>query len=149
MKIIVRSAAVLGAVASLALATASAQAQASPARIVAVEGCSASPAQQAMHFVSIFGTGVDQPGVPAMLMIAFENRAAKPLSSVDFGLVQDGKVLAVVRDVGRFTSSALVMHAYGLGEDRVPRSDRPVSCVPLTAIYTDGSTWMNAKMPAH
>lgn len=82
-----------------------------------------------------------------MLMIAFKNDASRPLSSIDFGVVRGGKVIAVVRDAGSFSNSTVIMHAFHLPP--VMESKESVTCVPLAAKYADGSSWMTPEMPAH
>jgi hypothetical protein len=135
-------------VAACALQAAPAYAQQmQPAPSINVEGCAASAGSPAMHYMGIFGAAVEQPAIPPMLMIAFKAQTAKPLSSIDFGVVRNGKVVMTVRDVGTFSPDAVIMHAYGLASP--PQSNEPITCVPLMAKYTDGSSWMNPTMPAH
>jgi hypothetical protein len=113
---------------------------------VTVNGCAASPPHNAQTWLNVFGSNVHEPAMPAMLMIDFQNASSKPISSVDFGFVQNGRVVTTVRDVGMFAPNAVIMHAYGL-DYTVPNASG--TCVPLRIQYADGSSWMNPTMPAH
>ena|GEM_PF-7009569 len=138
--------ATIGALSAIALSSGGLQAQES-AKIVSIEGCAASKGTEPMAYMNNFGAHVEQPGLPPMLMVAFTDVSPKPLASVDFGLIRDGKLVATVRDVGTFTPNALVMHAYGVEPGAVPPANAQVSCIPLMAKYADGSTWVNPQMP--
>jgi hypothetical protein len=137
----------LAALAAIAFAGGSAGA-AQPAGLVAIEGCSASKGTAPMSFMNNFGVHVEQPGLPPMLMIAFTDVSTKPLASIDFGLLSNDKLVAVVRDVGSFAPNAVVMHAFGVEPGAVPPANASVSCVALMAKYADGSTWINPQMPS-
>jgi hypothetical protein len=138
---------VAGIIAAALLTTGIAQAR--PAsEVVTVQGCGASQGMQDVSFMDPFGKHIEQPPVPPMVMIAYTNAGAKAFKAVEFGVVNDGKVVAVVRDQGHFSPGSEIMHAYGISADRVPKAGR-VTCVPLMATYEDGSTWMNPTMPGH
>jgi hypothetical protein len=117
--------------------------------VIRVNGCVASPARPEASYMGPFNKMVLQPGLPPMAMIDFVNASNAPISSVEFGLIADGKLLAVVRDVGTFTPNASIMHAYGIAETAVPAADATTECVPLRVRYADGTTWLNPTMPAH
>lgn len=131
--------ALLATAAAALLSASPALAQQSPP--VSVEACSADAGLPALQFVNPFGVAQDQAAVPPMLMIAFKNTAAHPLSTVDFGVVRGGKVIAVVRDAGSFANSAVIMHAFHLPS--IMQSEESVTCIPLAAKYADGSSWMS------
>jgi hypothetical protein len=117
--------------------------------VVQVHGCVASAGAPAQTFTSPFGQQVAQPSLPPMLMIDFANASSNPIATVDFGLVSNGKVVAMVRDVGMFAPNATVMHAYGIQASQVPGSGSAATCIPLSVKYADGTTWMNPNMPGH
>jgi hypothetical protein len=134
-------------VAALAVAApASADTMASP--VVKVNACGGSAASAAQNYMNVFGGSVTQAATPAMLMIDFKNVSQKPISSVEFGYVQNGKVRATVRDAGTFDPDSVVMHAFALGDASLVANASTMSCVPLRVKFADGSTWMNPEMPA-
>ncbi len=116
---------------------------------IKVNGCVATAATHSQTWLTSFGTNVTQPGIPPVLMIDFANTSQKSISSVEFGLVENGRIVAMVRDVGTFAPNASVMHAYGIRDTGGSSSAEPASCVPLAVHYTDGTAWMNSNMPAH
>jgi hypothetical protein len=143
----VKNAYLLSAVLLAVGAPVAAQAQ-STMQIVQVHGCVASAGAAAQNFTSPFGQMVAQPSLPPMLMIDFANVSSNPIASVDFGLVSNGKVVAMVRDTGMFAPNATIMHAYGIQASQVP-SGSGATCIPLRVQYANGTTWMNPDMPGH
>jgi hypothetical protein len=119
----------------------------SAASVIQVNGCAASGATDSRTFTSPFGVSLTQPGLPPMLMIDYVNVSTKPAVSVDFGIVNDGKLVTMVNDIGMYAPQASIMHAYGIAQ--VPSKTMGLMCVPLTVKYADGTIWMNPAMPAH
>jgi hypothetical protein len=121
----------------------------SMAEVVHVDACAASAGRPEASYMGPFNKMVLQPALPPMAMIDFFNASSRPISAVEFGLIADGKLLAVLRDVGSFAPNARIMHAYGIAEAAVPPANATTECVPLRVRYADGATWMNPSMPAH
>jgi len=117
------------------------------APVVKVNGCGASATMPAQVFTSVFGGPMTQAATPAMLMIDFTNASKKPISSVEFGYVENGKVRAMVKDVGSFSPESTVMHAFMLSDESLLAHAATMTCVPLRVKYADGTTWMNPEMP--
>ncbi len=136
----------VGLVAALPAAIAAAPAAAD---VIRVDGCVASPARPEASYMGPFTKMILQPGLPAMALVDFVNASNAPIDTVEFGLVADGKLLAVVRDQGSFAPNARIMHAYGIADSAVPPAGSTAECVPLRVRYADGTTWMNPTMPAH
>ena len=84
--------------------------------------------------------------MPAMVIIGYVNTAATPIATIDFGLLVNGKVAAMFRDVGTFAPQAHVMHAFGVYGKDVPYMHMAMSCIPLRIRYTDGTSWTNPTM---
>jgi hypothetical protein len=133
----------------LALAPSATSAAPMASQVIRVNNCVASPARPEASYMGPFNKMVLQPGLPPMAMIDFLNASNASISSVEFGLVADGKLLAVVRDMGSFAPNVQIMHAYGLAEAAVPPTNTMTQCVPLRVRYADGTTWMNPNMPTH
>jgi len=127
-------------------ATASAQ---TTQQVIKVNGCAATAATHSQTWLTSLGSNVTQPGVPPVLMIDFANTSQKAISSIEFGLVENGRIVAMVRDVGMFAPNAIVMHAYGISDKSVPANAASTACVPLALHYADGTMWMNSNLPAH
>lgn len=119
------------------------------ADVIRVEGCAASAGHAQQSFMGPFHEMITQPSLPPMAMIDFSNVSNDPITSVEFGLVAGGKVLAIVRDDGSFAPNARIMHAYGIEAAAVPPAGTIAECVPLRVHYANGTTWMNPSMPAH
>lgn len=117
--------------------------------VVRVDGCVASPARPEASYMGPFTKMILQPGLPAMALVDFVNASGASINTVEFGLVADGKLLAVVRDQGSFAPNVHIMHAYGIADSAVPPAGSTTECVPLRVRYADGTTWMNPTMPAH
>ncbi len=137
----------LGALVAVLAGAAPASAQMMATQVVKVNACGGSAAMAPQSYVNVFGGSVSQAGTPAMLMIDFKNISEKPISSVEFGYVQNGKVRATVRDAGMFDPNSVIMHAFALGDASILANASTMSCVPLRVKYADGSTWMNPDMP--
>jgi hypothetical protein len=116
---------------------------------IRVDGCAASKASAGRTFVDIFGENVSQAAMPAMLMVDYANESARPVTAVDFGLIKDGKLVAMVRDTGTIAPNARIMHAFGIDERAIPDRITASSCLPLRVQYADGTSWMNPNLPAH
>ena len=84
-----------------------------------------------------------------MLIVHYTNASPDPISTIDFGLVADGKLTAMVRDVGSFAPQANIMHAFEIADNAVPKPRTPTSCVPLRIHYANGQTWTNPAPPSH
>jgi hypothetical protein len=130
------------------LAAAPACAADAPAQAVTVSTCEATGPRNAQNWLNVFGVNVSQPATPAMLMIDFQNASNKPIATVEFGYVRNGRIVAMVRDTGTFAPNAAITHGYGLS-DTAGEIAMGGTCVPLRVQYADGSTWMNSAMPAH
>ena len=88
---------VAGVIAATLLSTGIASAM--PASdVFTVQGCGASAGMQSDTFMDVFGNHVLQPSVGPMVMIAYTNASNKPVKAVEFGVVNNGKLVAVVRD---------------------------------------------------
>jgi hypothetical protein len=135
--------------AGLVAASPAAIAAAPAADVVRVDGCAASPARPEASYMGPFTKMILQPGLPAMALVDFVNASSASIDTIEFGLVADGKLLAVVRDRGSFAPNARIMHAYGIADSAVPPAGSTPECVPLRVRYADGTTWMNPSMPAH
>lgn len=80
------------------------------------------------------------------LGIDFKNISSKTMTTIEFGLITNGMLLAEVRDTGSFTTGAEIKHKYGLKNSVFPIVT-PVRCVPLRITFADGTKWRNPKLP--
>ncbi len=83
----------------------------------------------------------------AELAIDYVNLTPHPMKSIDFGLVANGKLVAIVRDVGTFSQGAEIKHKFGISPNVFPISTGLPVCAPLHVVYENGTTWTNPKLP--
>ena len=84
----------------------------------------------------------------AFLAIDYFNRSAVPISSIEFGLVANGRLVAEVRDVGTFSPGAEIKHEFGLSPNVFPIQTALAKCVPLRVTFQDGTRWKNPRLPS-
>jgi len=142
------SIALAGAILSLVAVPASTSAAPTAAQTVNVGGCMARAAVPAQNWMSPFNTPMTEPGTPAMVVVDYTNVATNPLAQVDFAIVANGKTVTMVRDTGSFAPNARIMHGFAIADSAVPEGGA-VTCVPIRAKFSDGTTWMNPTMPSH
>ena len=99
----------------------------------------------------VYGYRYYQPAMTApnpTLSISYMNVWPKTASTVEFGLVAHGNLVAEVRDVGTFSQNAPIKHQFGLNPNVFPLGTAFTRCVPLRVTFADGSRWRNANLPA-
>ena len=148
--------------AACAIVSLSAAASAAPGPI-AVQECNpssgaASPGYVAAYYPAgpfwwqdVYGYRYYEPRMTApnpTLSIGYMNTWAKPASSVEFGLVARGDLVAEVKDVGTFSQNAAIKHRFGLNPNVFPLGTGLARCVPLRVTFADGSHWRNPRLPA-
>jgi hypothetical protein len=83
----------------------------------------------------------------ATLSIDYVNVSSQVMTTVDFGLVARGRLVAEVRDVGKFSPHAEIKHQFGLSNNVFPLRTALSQCIPLHIIYAGGATWTNPHLP--
>jgi hypothetical protein len=81
------------------------------------------------------------------LSIDYTNVTNKVMTTIDFGLIARGKLVAEVRDVGKFSPHIEIKHQFGLDRNVFPLRTALSACVPLHIIYADQTTWTNPHLP--
>jgi hypothetical protein len=76
----------------------------------------------------------------AFLSIGYENKAAVVATEIDFGLLVGGSLVAVVKDVGRFSPGVKIDHEFVLSREIFPLVGEPF-CSVLRVKYADGTSW--------
>jgi len=84
----------------------------------------------------------------AELAIDYLNVTHYVMSTIEFGLVANGRLVAEVRDVGKFSPRAEIKHRFGLDPNVFPLGTGLPQCVPLRVTYADGTQWVNPHLPA-
>jgi hypothetical protein len=89
------------------------------------------------------------PAMPTngTLSIDYRNVTSRVMTTIDFGLVARGRLVAEVRDVGKFSPNAEIKHQFGLSNNVFPLRTALVSCIPLHIVFADGSSWKNPHLP--
>ena len=82
------------------------------------------------------------------LSIDYMNVSTRTMTTIDFGLVARGRLVAEVRDVGKFSPKAEIKHQFGLDPNVFPLRTALATCVPLHIVFADGTSWKNPHLPA-
>jgi hypothetical protein len=83
----------------------------------------------------------------AELAIDFVNLSPHTMKTIDFGLVANGKLVAIVRDEGTFSQGAEIKHKFGISPNVFPISTGLPVCTPLHVVYQNGTTWTDPELP--
>lgn len=106
---------------------------------------------EAHRWIDIWGrrhTGLVFPYWDAFLAISFRNLASTPATEVDFGLVARGNLIAIAKDVGRFSTGALIKgDEFSVSRDIFPMGNAVPYCAVLRVIYANGTIWKNPDPP--
>jgi hypothetical protein len=81
------------------------------------------------------------------LSIDYMNGSTQVMTTIDFGLVARGRLVAEVRDVGKFSPNAEIKHQFGVSNNVFPLRTALAQCLPLHIIYANGTTWTNPHLP--
>jgi len=81
------------------------------------------------------------------LYIDYVNAAPNEMATIDFGLVARGHLVAEVRDVGKFSPGVEIKHRFGISPNVFPLGTALPACVPLRVEYTNGTHWLNPRLP--
>lgn len=98
---------------------------------------------QTIH--GLYGRTYVQPGMPTSVMVHYTNDGELAATTVEFGLVVDGRVRSELRDVGSFARGAEIRHSLGVKHDVA--LGNATHCVPLRVVFSDGSVWKNPDPP--
>ena len=82
----------------------------------------------------------------AALNITFENVAAKPIRSIDFGVLADGQLITETTDFGTFSPNVEVRHSLDLNPFVFPLPTRTPTCTALQVTFQDGTTWTDPRL---
>ena len=82
------------------------------------------------------------------LYIDYVNATQNEITSIDFGLVARGHLVAEVRDAGKFSPGVEIKHSFGISPNVFPLGTSLPACVPLRITYASGTQWLNPRLPA-
>jgi hypothetical protein len=103
------------------------------------------------YWNDVYGYRYHQPAVVRSnptLAIDYTNVDTKVMSTIEFGLIANGTLVAEVRDVGTFSPGAEIKHTFGISPNVFPLQTGLPRCVPLRITYKDGTHWKNPHLPA-
>ena len=83
----------------------------------------------------------------AQLGIDYVNVTPLTMKTIDFGLIANGTLVAIVRDEGTFSHGAEIKHTFGISPHVFPLHTKQPVCTPLRVVYQNGTTWTNHKLP--
>ena len=81
------------------------------------------------------------------LYLDFVNATHKVMSTIEFGLVANGRLVAEVRDVGKFSPNIEIKHEFGLSRNVFPIQTGLPQCPALRITFADGTKWVNPRLP--
>jgi hypothetical protein len=81
------------------------------------------------------------------LAIDYKNVSPKTMTTIEFGLIANGNLVAEVRDVGTFTTNAEIKHKFTISQNVFPLQTGLPRCVPLRITFADGTHWRNPNLP--
>lgn len=99
----------------------------------------------------VYGYRYAQPALVSsngVLYLDYVNVTSKVMSSIEFGLVANGRLVAEVRDVGKFSPNAEIKHQFGLSPNVFPLQTGLPRCLALRITFEDGTKWRNPHLPA-
>ncbi|MGZ3499071.1 MAG: hypothetical protein ACXWNK_14605 [Vulcanimicrobiaceae bacterium] len=102
------------------------------------------------YWGDVYGARFYQPPVTTtnpQLGIDYVNVSDKPMKSIEFGLIANGRLVAEVRDVGTFSPNAEIKHKFGISPNVFPIHTGLPQCVPLRITFEDGTKWRNPRLP--
>lgn len=88
------------------------------------------------------------PYTAGYLGVAYTNDAPKAATEVDFGLVSRGSLIAIVKDVGSFSTSAKIDHEFSVDPEIFPIGTAFPYCAVMRVKYADGTEWRNPSPPS-
>ena len=77
------------------------------------------------------------------LDLHYINATDKTMHIIDFGLIANGRLVAQVRDVGKFSPGIEIKHEFSLDPNVFPLQTSLALCAPLEITFEDRSTWTN------
>jgi len=101
------------------------------------------------NWADVYGNNYYEPPMTSsnpQLGVDFTNLSPKTMTSIEFGLVTNGMLLAEVRDHGTFTTGSEIKHKFGLKNSVFPIVTVP-HCVPMRIAFADGTVWRNPNLP--
>ena len=81
------------------------------------------------------------PQDEGFLAITYTNQKSVVATEIEFGLVARGWLVAVVKDVGKFSPGVTIDHEFSLDPEVFPLQTSLPLCTVLHVKYADGSEW--------
>jgi hypothetical protein len=103
-------------------------------------------AYQAHPWVDPYGHwhyGGSFPYDEGFLAITYVNNASAVVKEIDFGLIVRDAMIAVVNDVGTFSTGTTIDHEFSVSREIFPIGTEFPYCAVLRVQYADGTVWTN------
>ncbi|HEV8022576.1 MAG TPA: hypothetical protein VGP41_14975 [Candidatus Lustribacter sp.] len=81
------------------------------------------------------------------LYLDYVNVTHKEMTTIEFGLIANGHLVAEVRDVGKFSPNIEIKHEFGLSPNVFPIQTGLPQCPALRITFADGTKWVNPRLP--
>ncbi|HEX8806251.1 MAG TPA: hypothetical protein VF741_04840 [Candidatus Aquilonibacter sp.] len=108
------------------------------------------PAGRPWFWTDPWGVGFYQPPVtsahPAMY-VDFVNITNKVMTTIVWGLIANGRLVAEARDVGTFSPGVEIKKEYGISINVFPLQTALPQCIALDVRYQDGTRHRNPNLP--
>ena len=88
-----------------------------------------------------YHTARNFPRDDGFLAISYSNERPTAATEVEFGLISRGYLIAVVKDVGKFSRGVTIDHEFSLDREVFPIGTALPQCAVLYVKYADGSDW--------
>ncbi len=127
--------------------------QQTPGSQIAVTSCDAHrhDISQRHGWIDPYGiyhpAAMDFPYEDAFLAITYKNTAQVAATEIDFGLVARSSLVAVAKDVGTFSTGAVIDHEFSISRQVLPLGTAFPYCAVLRVKYADGRVWTNPNPP--
>ncbi len=97
-----------------------------------------------------WGVGFYQPPItsahPAMY-VDFVNITHRVMTTIVWGLIANGRLVAEARDVGTFSPGVEILKSYGISINAFPLGTALPQCIALDVRFQDGTRMRNPNLP--
>lgn len=108
------------------------------------------PYARPYYWADPYGYGFYQPPVTTAsptMYVDFKNLTNQVMTTVVWGLVANGHLVAEAKDVGKFSPGIEIQHKYAISENVFPLQTGLPQCVALSITFEDGKHLRNPNLP--
>jgi hypothetical protein len=108
------------------------------------------PYARPYYWADPYGYGFYQPPVTTTsptMYVDFKNITDQTMTTVVWGLVANGRLVAEAKDVGKFSPGAEIQHKYAISENVFPLQTGLPQCIALAVTFEGGKHVRNPNLP--